>query len=510
MLLIHNAIEKNALATPQKEALCIDGESVSYSQLIKLVDKLTNTLKSVGTKPGDRIGIYATISTHAIAAFIATFRCGAITAAIHRTHSQARLSQLLKIVETKILITDLSDKKEPSSISDTLTATIIIPTPSSPKDVNFCLKAGGQLIEGNLEHYEHVLPTSPASIFFTSGSTFVPKGVLVDHKILISVMSRIIDYLKSSANDRILTYSGLSSDYGAYNILMPLYLGGTSVIQTRQPACHSDILEVLVREKVTGMHIFPPVLYMLTTSADTCQYSIPSLRYISSSGQSIYTSHLKCVRRIFPRVEIYSSYGLTEYKRVSYLDPKFVDIKPASVGKPLSGVRVYLVDDFEQLISTPGQTGELWIAGEDLMLGYWNDPTANRRAFEYNKLGESRLYKSGDLFKKDEDGFLYYIARKDNVFARNGWKVNPRDLEECLSSHSAVFSVLAIPLEDESAGYVPKVFVVLMENSKDTSSEELIEHCRNHLDWHMVPVECEIVEILPHTHSGKFSPASLM
>lgn len=510
MLLIHEAIEKNALANPQKEALCIDGKSVSYSQLFKLTNDLTTLLKTVGVKPGDRIGIYATISTHAVAAFIATFRCGAITAAIHRTHSQARLSQLLKSVEAKILVTDLTEMKDPSRLSDTLTASIIIPEKSSSKDIDFCLKPGEQLIEDNQKHSEYVLPDSPASIFFTSGSTFAPKGVLVDHKILVSVMSRIIAYLTSSASDRILTYSGLSSDYGAYNILMPLYLGGTSVVQTRQPTSHSEILEVLVRDKVTGMHIFPPVFYMLARSTETFQHSIPSLRYISSSGQPIYTSHLRCVRTKLPRVKIYSSYGLTEYKRVSYLEPKFIDIKPASVGKPLSGVRLYLVDDLGRLISTPNQTGELWIAGEDLMLGYWNNPTANRGAFEYNKFGESKLYKSGDLFEKDEDGFLYYIARKDNVFARNGWKVNPRDLEEFISSHPAVFAVLAIPLEDESAGHVPKVYVSLIEDSKGTSPEDLIEYCRSHLDWHMVPVECEIVETLPFTHSGKFSPASLM
>ena len=131
-------------------------------------------------------------------------------------------------------------------------------------------------------------------------------------------------------------------------------------------------------------------------------------------------------------------------------------------------------------------------------------------AFVHNAFGHTRLFRTGDLFKRDAQGYLYYVARKDDVFARNIWKVNPREIEQCLASHPAVAEALVVPVADESAGHVPKAYVVLEAGHVQTSEQALLDHCRAQLDWHMVPAHCVFLDALPKTDSGKFTTKGLV
>ncbi len=171
----------------------------------------------------------------------------------------------------------------------------------------------------------------------------------------------------------------------------------------------------------------------------------------------------------------------------------------------MPGVSWYLVDENDQVIGEPGQVGELLLTSDCLMLEYWNMPQANANAFVKNAFGHSQLYRTGDLFKKDGEGYLYFVARKDNVFARDIWSVNPREIERCLGLHPAVAEVLVVPVADESAGYVPRAFIVLDLNHSQTSKHVLADYCKQHLDWHMVPTQYVFLEALPKTDSGKFA-----
>jgi len=327
---------------------------------------------------------------------------------------------------------------------------------------------------------------------------------------MLAACSRVTAYLRNAPEDRILSYSTLASDYGIYNVLMPLYAGATSVVESRPAASAEDVLSIVEREAVTAMHVFPAVFFLLANTGPKWQARVPSLRYISSSGQTLHSRHIQQIRQALPQVQIFSNYGLTECKRVSYLSPEKIDLRPTSVGKPLSGVSLYLVDEQDQVIDQPGQVGELLVTSDYLMLEYWNMPEANAKAFVHNAFGHSRLYRTGDLFKQDAEGYLYYVARKDDVFARNIWNVNPREIEQCLASHPAVAEVLVVPVADESAGHVPKACIVLDIDHRQTSGQTLIDYCKEHLDWHMVPTRCVFFETLPKTESGKFTAKGLI
>lgn len=513
MQLLHQVIASNARQQPYKSAIILDGQATSYQALQKQVDKTASVLRTLGIAPGDRVGLYAPISIDVIGSYLGLLQIGAITAATHHTLGRTKLIHQLRHSGARVLITDCTDDL-PSLIDDAGLELVLLTAPlrgTIPGVVQLADAIAAHCDESSTMFSQQTNdPECPTSIFFTSGSTLNPKGVLVNHRIMLAACSRVTAYLRNTPDDRILSYSTLASDYGVYNVLMPLYAGATSVIESRPAASAEDVLSLVEREAVTAMHIFPPVLFLLANASPRWQARVSSLRYISSSGQALHSRHIQRIRQALPQVQIFSNYGLTECKRVSYLSPDEIDLRPTSVGKPLPGVSIYLVDEQDRVIDHAGQVGELLVTSDYLMLEYWNMPEANAKAFVHNAFGHSRLFRTGDLFKKDTEGNLYYIARKDDVFARNIWSVNPREVEQCLASHPAVAAVLVVPITDESAGHVPKAYVVLDIDHQQTNGQELIDYCKEHLDWHMVPTQCVFLEALPKTDSGKFNARGLI
>jgi len=513
MQLLHQVIASNANKYSTKPAIIMDGQATSYQELQKRVDEIASALPTLGIVPGDRVGLYAPISIDLIASYLGLLQAGATTAATHHTLSRTKLIHQLKHSGARVLITDCIDDL-PGLIDEAGLELVLLTAPlrmTIPRVIQLAVAVAGHCDESNaVVSPQTDDPERPTSIFYTSGSTFNPKGVLVNHRIMLAACSRVTAYLRNTPDDRILSYSTLASDYGVYNVLMPLYVGATSVVESRPAASAEDVLSVVEREAVTAMHVFPPVFFLLAKTGPKWQARVPSLRYISSSGQALHSRQIQRIRQALPQVQIFSNYGLTECKRVSYLSPEEIDRRPTSVGKPLPGVSLYLVDEQGRVIDQPGQVGELLVTSDCLMLEYWNMPEANAKAFVQDAFGHSRLYRTGDLFKQDAEGYLYYVARKDDVFARNIWNVNPREIEQCLASHPAVAEVLVVPVADESAGHVPKACVVLDIDHPQTSRQTLIDYCKEHLDWHMVPTQCVFLEALPKTDSGKFTAKGLI
>ncbi|WP_174823860.1 class I adenylate-forming enzyme family protein [Pseudomonas moraviensis] len=512
MNLFHQIIADKAKQFPNKPAVVLDGAVTTYEQLQQQADDIAALLQGLGVVSGDRIGFYSPIGIEQIAAFLGALQAGAITAATHHTLSRAKLVHQLRHSGARVLITSCTEDLEGLIEAAGLKLVIVTvatqstsPTILRLTDAIAVNRALKQTARQPLNDPEH-----PTSIFYTSGSSFNPKGVLVNHRIMVAASKRVTAYLNNTPDDRILSYSTLASDYGVYNVMMPLFAGATSVIETRPANNGEDVLAVVERESVTAMHVFPPIFFLLAKTGPHWQARIPALRYISSSGQSLHTRHIKRIREALPKVQIFSNYGLTECKRVSYLPPEEIDQRPDSVGKPLPGVSLYLVDGHGRVIDQPGETGELLVTSDYLMLEYWDMPQANADAFVHDAFGHSRLYRTGDLFKRDAEGYLYYVARKDDVFARNIWNVNPREIEHCLAAHPAVSQVLVVPVSDESAGHVPKACVVLDPDYGAISEQALLDHCKANLDWHMVPAHCVFLDTLPKTDSGKFTTKGLI
>ncbi|UFZ04969.1 fatty acid--CoA ligase family protein [Bradyrhizobium ontarionense] len=199
------------------------------------------------------------------------------------------------------------------------------------------------------------------------------------------------------------------------------------------------IVDAIEAYGVTGLQVFPPFIFHLLKLPDLEGRLPKSVRYVSTSGQALPVKHIRRLREAWPGVQIFSSYyGLTECKRVSFLPPDEIDRRPRSVGRAIPGVRTYLFGEDDAPLTVPGQVGELGVAGELPMQRYWNMPEETARRMIENVAGEARVFLTGDLFRVDDEGYLYHVARKDDAFARSGFKVNPREVEQLLISHPAV------------------------------------------------------------------------
>jgi acyl-CoA synthetase (AMP-forming)/AMP-acid ligase II len=256
-----------------------------------------------------------------------------------------------------------------------------------------------------------------------------------------------------------------------------------------------------VEERVTGFPGVPTMFATLAALKEIDHFDFSSVRYVSNTAAAIAPTHVAFIRRTFSRARFFSMYGLTECKRVSYLPPEDLDRKPGSVGVAIPNTELWIVDDKGEKVP-PGTTGQLVVRGATVMKGYWNKPEATAERLRPGPLpGEQVLY-TGDLCRLDEDGYLYFVARMDQVIKSRGEKVAPREVEAALLEIPGIREAAVVGIPDTILGQAIKAFVVLQDEARLSPAQIRLE-CQARLEPHMVPAEVSIVPRLPLTTSMK-------
>ncbi len=288
---------------------------------------------------------------------------------------------------------------------------------------------------------------------------------------------------------------------------MSAQFGGTVILEKSFVYPYS-VIQILQRERVTGFPIVPTISAILCQMTDLKKERFEHLRYITNTAAALPVSHIRGLGEIFPTAKIYSMYGLTECKRVSYLPPAELERRPTSLGRGMPNEQVYLVDEEDRIITGPGVTGELVVRGANVMKGYWELPGETAKMLRPGRYAWERVLYTGDLFKMDEEGFLYFISRKDDIIKSRGEKVSPREVENALYDIPGVAEAAVAGVPDDILGEAVKAYVVLKEGA-DLTAEEIIAHCRSRLEDFMVPKCIEFREALRKTSSGKISKLNL-
>ena len=345
-----------------------------------------------------------------------------------------------------------------------------------------------------------------ASIIYTSGSTGEPKGVMLTHLNMVSAARSISTYLGLRESDVIVCVLPLAFDYGLYQALMALKVGATLVLE-RSFAFPIKVLEVMARERVTVFPGVPTIFSLLMNLKGLDKFELSALRMITNTAAALSEEHIRRLRALFPRATLFSMYGLTDCKRVTYLPPEQLDIRPTSVGRGMPNEEVWLVDESGRRLPN-GSTGELVIRGSNVMRGYWEKPIETAQRLKPGpQPGEMVLY-SGDLFRTDEEGWLYFVARKDDIIKSRGEKVSPREVENVLYSVEGVLDAVVIGVPDEVLGEAIKAFIVLKAGHQ-LSERDVIRHCLGQLENFMAPKYVEFVPELPRTDTGKIKRTGL-
>lgn len=504
---LHTYVQHNAAAFPDRCAVSYRGRRLGYRELAARIVRYGELLRGTGVRPGDRVVVQAGLTPNAVAAVLAVLQAGCCLVTAHPTFGTGKLVHQIRETDAAVLLSDAARWGD-KHLADLLRRTDLLSVvflDDGPREGRVVRRT--RPLDRPRRGAGIPLGEDPAAVFFTSGSSAAPKGVTVSHTAMTAAFRAVTARLDIGADDVILSATPIGSDFGFYNAVMPPALGGRIVLLDTVPTEPEALLDLIAAEGVTGVHAFPGLLALVARAVDAegrAPRSLPTLRYWSSTGQRLPVEHIRLIRSAYPDVALHSMYGLTECKRVAMLDPRELDRRPGSVGRPLPEVPAFLVDDDGRLITEPDTVGELAVGGDLVMEGYWNAPEATARSLRRGLHGCERVYFTGDLFTRDAEGFLYWKSRRDEVFSRSMFKVDPHEIEDLLRRHPDVADATVVPLPDEEAGHVP-VAVVVPRGRRSPSEAELILHCRRSLDWHMVPTRVVLrpAPALPRTESGK-------
>ena len=516
-MLLNEFLEKSAALYPDKIALVCRNQRFTYVEINNAANSLSSTLIAEGFQSQDRAIVYLDNSVESVISLFGILKAGGIFVMVDPQVKARKLEYVLGDCKARALITDtehLGNVSEAVSRSPNLEQ-IIVTDYEKASTINELI-AGPKLLSYKtiLEECSAVR-TAPsrididlASLIYTSGSSGSPKGVMLTHHNMVSAATSITQYLENTSDDIVLDTLPLAFDYGLYQVLMAFMFGGTVILE-KAFVYPQQVINIIVKEKVTGWPIVPTIAAILARLKNLDKHDFSSLRYITSTGQALPPTHIAYLREAFPRVKIFSMYGLTECKRVAYLPPEELEKRPGSVGKAMPNTEAYIVNENGEEITEAGKAGELVVRGSNVMKGYWNLPEETAKALRPGPYPGEKVLYTGDLFNKDKEGYLYFLGRKDDIIKTAGHMVSPKEVENVLYEREDVVEAAVIGVEDEILGKTVKAFVHLTDASQATE-EDIIKFCSERLEDCAVPKSVIFCGALPKTTTGKVQKRDLL
>lgn len=511
--LLHDYLLQSARELCEKVALVCMKQRVTYGELDARSNALANSLVAAGIKRGDRAVIFADNTVETVVSFWAVLKANAIVSIVNPLTKADKLSYLLEDCRPAALITDAhihSVFAGPARVCTHLRCVIISGSIDDAKltELPYAQRWADAIAGGDraAPPARTCIDIDLAAIIYTSGSTGDPKGVMLTHRNILNACTSIASYLELQEDEVILGVLPLAFDYGLYQMIMAFRTGARLVLE-RSFTFPAQILNLMVAEGVTGFPGVPTIYSILAELKSLKDYDLTKIRYVTNTAAALPVKHILMLRDIFPTARIYSMYGLTECKRCTYLPPQDIARKPSSVGIAIPNTEMWIVDEDGNKVAHD-IVGQLVIRGATVMKGYWEKPEATAKKLKPGPLpGEQVLY-TGDYCKLDEEGYLYFIGRMDDIIKSRGEKVAPKEVENMLMNISGVKEVAVIGVPDEILGQAVKAFVVLEEGIMMTE-KQLQNECQSRLENFMVPKYIVMVPSLPKTDTGKIKKTGL-
>ena len=517
--LLPELIRRSAERAPQALALTHGEVGCTYSDLAVAVDRFAAALAALSLGRGERVAIYLEKRPEAVMASFGAAAAGAVFVPVNPLLKPEQVAFILRDCNVRVLVT--SPERLPS-----LTAAL-----DSCDELRFVLTTGGAVSPTGPEHCglskwqqfgwdelpdlphagaHRMIDADMAAIFYTSGSTGSPKGVVLSHRNLVAGAQSVASYLENSAQDTLLAALPLSFDAG-FSQLTTAFLAGGRVVLLNY-LLPRDVLKAMAAERVTGLTAVPP-LYLQLARLEWPAEAVQNLRYFANTGGRLPTETLTLLRGKAPRAKPFLMYGLTEAFRSTYLQPSEVDRRPDSIGKavPNAEVLVLRADGTPCAVEEPG---ELVHRGALVSMGYWNKPVQTAERFKLlptdapgRDLGlplpEYAVF-SGDTVRMDAEGFLYFVGRNDEMIKTSGYRVSPTEVEEVLYSTGLVTECAAFGVPHAVLGSAIQVVATKSISAGAEAHNSLIDQCRERLPAYMVPAGIALVDgALPRNPNGK-------
>lgn len=510
-MLLQSFLEQSAARHPGKDAIVCGSQRISHAELEARANRLARGLRSVGIGRGDRIAACLDNSIEAVVTAFAALKADGVFMPLNPGTKADKLAYVLNNSRARAIVLPadrVSDLHPVWGATPHLRSVVALGSHRAEalgKEVwrwdELIARAAPDAAPPSTENIDIDL----AALIYTSGSTGIPKGVMLTHRNMTAAAHSITTYLENRPDDIILNVLPLSFDYGLYQSLMAIKIGGTLVLE-KSFAFPQAVLKKVEEERVTGLPLVPTMAAMLL-QMDLSRFDLSHLRYVTNTAATLPVDHILRLRDRLPGVRIYSMYGLTECKRVSYLPPEQLDQRPGSVGRGMPNEEVYVVDDVGGRVG-PNVVGELVVRGANVMAGYWELPDETAKRLRPGKLPGERVLYTGDLFRTDSEGYLYFVGRKDDIIKSRGEKVAPREVEDVLHGHPDVAEAAVVGRPDAVLGQAICAFVT-PRPGRTLEPRILMLHCRRHLEDFMVPQDIVVKPALPRSPNGKIDRLQL-
>ena len=506
--LLHETLLASAERVPEREAVVAAPVRLSYSQLLDRSLRLARALQELGVGRGDRVAIYMDNSAGCATAIYGTLLAGGVFVVVNPQTKEDKLLYVLDDCEAAVLLTE-----------GALTRTAVAAAAAAPSVKAVIAAVAPEGVEGVLAFEDVVASAAPgprpagtipldlAALIYTSGSTGFPTGVMMTHGNMVFAAGSIAQYLRLGADERILGVLPLAFDYGLYQLLMAVLRGGTLVLE-RSFAFPAQTVKRVQEEEITVFPGVPTVYATLLSMRRGMDFELGSVRRVTNTAAALPATFHAEMRRIFPNALIFAMYGLTECKRVCYLEPELLERKPTSVGRAIPGTETMVLREDGTPVE-PGETGILHVRGPHVMVGYWRKPEQTAEMIVPGPLPGERVLCTQDHFTVDEEGFLYFVGRTDDIIKTRGEKVSPIEVENAIFDVDGVKEAAVVGVPDDVLGEAIRAFVVLDDGAALTEPE-LIAACRTRLENFMVPSEVVFLDALPTTATGKVRRKSLL
>jgi acyl-CoA synthetase (AMP-forming)/AMP-acid ligase II len=477
-----------------ERTVILEGDSHTTLALLRFrASDFANALIARGVQPGHRVGIFLERSTDAVAAIFGAYAVGAVAVVINERYRPRQIEHIVQHCDVSVLLTT-------QAMLDRQHRDLDITCPAL--DVADIHHVGG---------FTPVRRISPdgAQIIYTSGSTGLPKGVFFTNGALQAGIRAVKSYLGIQPTDRVATLLPFSSVYGLNQILTSIAARACIIID--RSLLPNQIVAALVAHGATVLAAVPPLWIQLLNVAEFTNGALRGLRVAQNAGGHLPPEFVKRVRAALPDTQLFLQYGMTETFRGTYLPPDQVDIRPNSMGRAMPDTEILVVDENGHPVPE-GEIGELVHRGPTIALGYWKDPEATSKTFRPNPIAAEgipageRVVFSGDMVRRDADGYLYYVGRRDRVIKSMGFRVGPDEIADTLYASGEVAEAVIVSVADEARGARIVAHVVLVPEGK---LDRLKRFCRAELPEYAQPAEYVVRNEMPRLPSGKYDVDTL-
>ncbi|MDB5078493.1 MAG: 4-coumarate--CoA ligase family protein [Chloroflexi bacterium] len=494
-------LTQSAQRFPENTALVFKDISLTYRELEALTNSFANALLGLGIKQGDRVCILMTNRPEFIISWFAVARIGATISPMNPSYKEREVAYQLSnseavgvVVQNELLPLVQSALSDAPNLKHIITA-----GPGRPANPG-ASHSFAELVKNHP-------PTAPArpeigwddllALPYSSGTTGLPKGVMLSHKNLVSNAYQMTACSRITFNDRLMLFLPFYHIYGTMLMGSGILSGGISILMERfEPV---ECMRLIQKYKVSLFYSVPPVLVMLTNWPLLKQQDLSSIRHVMSGAAPLAPE----VARRFQEttgVLVLQGYGLTEASPLTHINPVYDErlVKLETVGLPIHDTEQKIVDiETGEKELAVGEVGELIVRGPQVMQGYWKAPEATAAT-----LRNGWLY-TGDIAALDEEGYVIISDRKKEMIKYKGFGIAPAELEALLFEHPAVADAAVIPKADEEAGEVPKAYVVLKAGNEQVTPQELVQWANGKLAGYKNLKEVEFIDAIPKNPSGK-------